>query len=270
MAISEKLNHAQNPQGTPAPAAPNPVPATPATPTAPAASGKSGSKPSEVLKQQGASIRATMTADQKAVEGSKRDKVAFVASIGDPSHRQSRSEHGTSVPSVQIVGYRLKALEDMTVPVSPLKPDCQHYFDCEGLSEKPVKAGETFDVNLVEMTLLITRPEYAGRFTGEGQSVKISSSSTQDKAKVRPIFRNGENSGSIKGNIIMIADIVGKDTDPTGKGQAIIKEEFREKFGCLVRKRSAKKSGSAVNTDGIADLAAAFGAIYRKQYGGQN
>lgn len=262
MAISDKLNQTN---GNVAPAA-----APQAAPKAP--TGGKGQKMADVLKTQGQALRAQMTEDQKAAEGSKRDKVAFVAAIGDPTHPQSRTENKQSKAGVLIVGYRLKALEDMTVPVCPLKPDCKDPLDCAGISSITVKAGDTFDVNLAEMTLLISQPEYAGKFSGEGQEVYISSSSTQDAAKVRPIFRLVEE-GSIKTNTIMIADIVGKETDPKGKGQAVIKPEFADKFGAWIRKKSAKKSaGSATQKGGesAANLAAAFGNLYRQKFGSQN
>ena len=55
-------------------------------------------------------LRAQMSEDEKALEGSKSDKVAFVCALGDPNRKQARVENKTTIPSYVVVGYKVKVL----------------------------------------------------------------------------------------------------------------------------------------------------------------
>lgn len=104
----------------------------------------------------------------------KSHTIAFVAPLGDPSHpdvvKNKVTNEVTSTP--YIVGYRLKALEDMVVPDCGLGDDARKnlmsFKDKNGT--KQVKAGEEFDVTRFEIGLLLAPREFNGRISGEGKT----------------------------------------------------------------------------------------------------
>ena len=223
---------------------------------------KDGSSKIEAFKAKGAAVRAQMSEDQKAVEGTKSDKVAFVCALGDPNRKQQRVEKNVSVPSYVVVGYKFEVLEDTTVPYAPLKADCKSPLDTEPVSERAVKAGEIVSLNIVESANFIARNEYAGQFTGKGVTVKLAAKSAKDRPEPLPIL-NKVGGGSIKEGMELIAEMVGATAD--NKGTPQIKEEFKESFGALYNKKSiGKKSAGATKKQGEnqADIAAAFRALY--------
>lgn len=247
MALKDKIANAQGEQ-------------TKATP-APASATKTVTK-TDAFKQQGASLRAQMSEDEKALEGSKSDKVAFVCALGDPNRKQARVENKATIPSFVVVGYKFKVLEDMTVPFAPIRQDMKTVLDVEPATERQVKAGEVVALNIVETAMFISRMEFAGKFTGEGTSVFLSAKTSQDRPEPLPIL-NKTGNGSIKDNMELIADMIGADA--TNKGTPQIKEEFKESFGAIyVKKNLTKKSaGSAKKAgEGQADIAAAFRNYY--------
>lgn len=223
-----------------------------------------GSSKNQVFTQKGASLRAQMTEDQKAIEGSKSDKVAFICTLGDPNKKQSRKEGKENKPSFTVVGYKFKVLEDMEVPKAPLKADFKSFIDVEPPTMVPVKAGTVVVLNLVETGMFISRTEFAGRFTGEGQEVSITAKHSQNRTEPLPVLRQSSGAGSIKSNMELIADMVGATA--TSKGTPKIKEEFAEVFGVLYTRKSAgkKSTGGADRKEGEAtkNVAAAFRALY--------
>lgn len=215
------------------------------------------------FKATGKKARAVMSEDQKAVEGTKSDKVAFVCALGDPNKKQTRVEGGKPVDSYTVVGYKFQILEDCTVPVAPLKENFKHLADVGEFSEKPAKAGETVVLNLVETGAFISKIEYAGKFTGNGDPVGLSAKCSASREVPLPILRRLSSSGSIKDNMELIADMVG--ADGTNKGTPQIKPEYAEKFSVLYTKRKAGKKNGAVAAkagESTEDIAAAFRAFY--------
>ena len=245
MALKDKIANAQGEQ----------VKATPAPAT------KTVTK-TDAFKQQGASLRAQMSEDEKALEGSKSDKVAFVCALGDPNRKQARVENKATIPSYVVVGYKFKVLEDMTVPFAPIRQDMKTVLDVEPATERQVKAGEVVALNIVETAMFISRMEFAGKFTGEGTSVFLSAKTSQDRPEPLPIL-NKTGNGSIKDNMELIADMIGADANTKGTPQ--IKEEYKESFGAIYAKKSLtkKSAGSAKKAgEGQADIAAAFRNYY--------
>lgn len=227
---------------------------------------KAGSTKADAFKQKGASLRAQLSDDQKAIEGSKSDKVAFVCALGDPSRKQKRKEGNESLPSYVVVGYKFKALEDMEIPTAPIKKDWKTPadVDLDAVTWTPVKAGTVFALNSGETGILISKEEYAGSFSGEGQEVSVTAKFSKDRELPMPVLRISSGKGSIKANLEEIAEMVGA-TD-TFKGSPKLKDEFAEKFAPLYVKKSAgKKSASgkgAQSGEATKNVAAAFRALY--------
>ena len=214
------------------------------------------------FKNMGASIRATMTEDQKAIEGSKSDKVAFVCALGDPTHGQPRREGGKDIPSFVVVGYKFKALEDMSIPNAPIVQDYKNPLDVEFGADVKVKAGQIFSLNVVETCLLISRTEFGGHFTGEGTHVTLSVRHSKTRVEPRPILNSAD--ASVKVNMDLVAEMVGATADNAGTPK--VKDEYAEKFGVLFQKRErlSKKGLGREKTSGeaSADIAAAFRKYY--------
>lgn len=256
MALKDKIAQAQA-QETPSRVA-EPTPTPVSTPDKP----KTANTKTAAFKQDGAAARAQMSEDQKAVEGSKSDKVAFVCALGDPNRKQPRKENNQSLPSYVVVGYKFKVLEDMTVPFAPIAANWKTPLDVEPSQQRPVKAGEIVALNIVETAMFISRIEFAGKFTGEGTAVTLSAKSSQDRQDPLPIL-NKVGAGSVKEGMELIADMVGATADT--KGTPVIKEEYKPSFGALYNKQSlTRKSATAKKNagEGYADIAAAFRQFY--------
>lgn len=224
------------------------------------ATGKSSSH--EAFRSKGASIRQAKSAEDKALEGSKSEKVVFLGCLGDPNKPQPRRDGKEDVPSIVVVGYKFKALEDMMIPNAPLKANFKTLMDVEDMTEVPVKANEEFILNVFETGALISRPEYAGRFTGEGTSVSITIKFSKSRTEPMPVLKK-DTKGSIKEVMIEVADMIPDPSNPDGKGTPKVKAEYAEKFGVLYTKRKAGKTGTsskAQSGEVQADLAAAFNA----------
>lgn len=213
----------------------------------------------EKMLASGQSIRAKMSEEEKALEGSKSDKVVFVAALGDPNKPQARREGKEDKPSFVVVGYAFKAKEDMTVPKANLNSNFKSFMDVGEITEVPVKAGETFYLNVFETGALISRPEYAGKFTGDGVSVQFTVKFSNNREEPLPVL-NKSGKGSIKENMILVADMVGATGDSKGTPQ--VKAEFAEKFGVLYEKRAAVRRSSAAGNnaagESTSNMAAAF------------
>lgn len=262
MAISDAMNAAQAAAPTPAPASESAAP-----------KGKGdGNDAAERFKKVGASIRAKMTEDQKAVEGSKRDKVEFVCALGNPANRQDRATEGTTVLSYKVVGYKFRLLEDMDVPRADIKPDWKTMLDVNPPTYEHHAAGDVVALNIVETGIFITQTEFAGQFTGGDTAVICTVKYSQDRGDAMPVLAK-VGKGSVKEGMELIADMVGGD-GKTLKGGAkpVVKPEFADKFGVLYRKRSlgSKGTGQAkVAGENQANLAAAFRAMYAKKFSQQ-
>ena len=227
---------------------------------------KDGPTASEAFKNEGSRIRETMTEDQKAVEGSKSDKVVFLCALGDPNRKQNRVQGKQMHDSYTVVGYKFRVLEDCMVPKAPLKPDWKTYVDVENITEEPVKAGTEIALNIVETGAFISKIEYAGKFTGEGVEVGLTVKHSKDRPEPLPVLKKLSETGSIKENMELIADMVGADGN--NKGTPKIKDEYAEKFAVLYRKKKAGGKGVGAGkkaSESNQDIAAAFRAFYAKK-----
>lgn len=216
----------------------------------------------------GQAIRANMTPEEKQLEGSKSGSVAFVAALGDPNKPQSRRSNNKDVPSWTVVGYAFKALEDMVIPRADLKSGFKSFMDVGPISEETVKAGETFYLNIFETGALISKPIYAGTFNGEGTTVKLHITYAQDRPEPLTVLVK-EGKGSVKENMILIADMINQDIEKKIKGTPKIKEEFASKFSVLYEKRVAGKKGSSAGNKAAGEstksIAAAFNAYLKSK-----
>jgi len=217
----------------------------------------------EKLVAKGQSLRTKMTEEEKQLEGSKSDKVVFIAALGDPNRPQFRKENKKDIPSHLVVGYAFKALEDMEVPRADLQSNFKSFMQVGPITKEKVKAGETFYLNVFETGALISETVYGGSFSGEGVTVNLAVKFSQNREEPLPIL-NKAGKGSVKENMILIADMVGADPAKNIKGTPKIKEEFASKFSVIYEKRVGGKkgtsAGSRVTGETTKNLAKAFQA----------
>jgi hypothetical protein len=231
--------------------------------SAPKASASKANTATTQFKEEGKSVRSQMTDDERNIEGSKSDQVAFVCALGDPMRKQNRVEGHNTISSNVVVGYRFKLLADAKVPVAPIMQDWKQPtdYDVASTTWEDRKAGETVALNLVETAMFISQVEYAGSFTGEGTEVILSAKRSADRPDPLPILMKRGN-GSIKEGMEFIAD---KTTDANGRGSAILKEEFKRSFGNYYKKRTTASPKEKLAGEGQKDIAAAFRSFYSKK-----
>lgn len=252
MSLSDKMKNAG---ATPAPKT---------APSAPAVTAKKGTNPkTEAFQSQGAAIRAQMSDDEKALEGSKSATVEFIACLGNPAKKQSRKSQGEYKDSQQVIGYIVKPLEDMEVPVAPLKEDCKTIFDVQAPSTRAVKAGEEVYLNIMETAMMISKPEFGGEFKGNGKNVFLSVVFSKTKEKPTPCLKRPTAEGSIKTNMVMVAEKVGAGAD--GQGGSYQTIDGCEQFAVLFKKRNMTRRGSGAGkqaAETTKNTAAAFRAMF--------
>lgn len=227
--------------------------------TAPEVKGKVGadnSKMKEKFIASGQSERATV---DKEKEGSKSNTVTFLGVVFDNSRNQNRTEKNKTEPSYLVVGYRFQLGEDCMVPEAKIKQDWKDLIDVENITERPAKAGEIVELNLVETGYFISKVEYAGKFTGGANPVVLTAKYSASRTEPKPVLSLDGISGSIK-------------TDENGRQSVLLctedkkcKPEYQEKWGALFRTKVVRKGGSsAPKATGEAqkDIAAAFRALY--------
>ena len=153
----------------------------------------------------------------------------------------------------------------MQIPRADLKVTFSSLMDVEPVVWEEVKAGETFYLNLAETGMLISKPEYAGTFTGEGTGVRVTVSFSQNRETPNIALKNIDG-GSVKKNMILIADMVGADESRNLKGTPKIKDMFASKFGVLYQKRQATRgtsSAKAVAGSNTKAIAAALESYFQ-------
>ena len=209
------------------------------------------------FKARGEALGAQMSAEEKAQEGTKRGAIAFVCALGNPKQKQDRMSGGKAVPCFKPVGYKFKALEDVQVPVIPLKENYTSLIDVavENATTVTVKAGQMFSCNLREYGALISQTEYNGIFNGEGREVFLGVTFSGSRQEPYPILKASE--GSVKENMELIADVEEvKGADGAAVKKYTVKDEYAEKFGMLFKARSATRTGSGSSRASEAGIAA--------------
>lgn len=213
--------------------------------TAPTATPKNADTARKQLHQQfkaeGEALGAQMTEDQKALEGSKSASIAFICALGNPKQKQDRVSGKQSIPCYKPVGYKFMALEDVKVPVFPIKDGYQTLIDVDvaAASEVTVKKGQTFVCNLREFGELISKTQFGGSFEGNGKRVYLGVTFSGSRLEPYPILRTAE--GSVKESMELIADVT---ENADGTKNYTIKDEYAEKFAVLLKGRKASRSGA--------------------------
>lgn len=221
-----------------------------------------GNKAFQDFKAKGQAIRESEGYD-KALESQKSGAVQFVACLGNPARTQKRTESGQNKDSCQVIGYKLKALETIQVPVAPIIDKSKPMAHGE-LTYKTVNAGEEFDVSVFELGALISKPEYAGKFTGGGDEVVLHVTMSKGNGN-EPLTVLKRKGSPLKDTMIKVAT---ESVDAsTGKKTYKCLPEYEEKFGIYFVRKSGPVGGTkmAKAAESAQDLAAAFQAYLAAQ-----
>lgn len=193
----------------------------------------------------GESVLATLSTDEVKGLGHKSGTLHFQHLLGLQSKKADRVGKNRSFhDSFKAVGVTLVSDEDIQVPVIDVLKDKTTGINYEeDVTFREVKAGEAFDLNYYEFMFLIIRDEYAGFCSREGdpQGVYFSakmSAFLKDQAKAPTPTINFTQEGSPKENMIAIDR---KEAD----GRWVIKDEYAEKFGALLKRRTPNRSNDA-------------------------
>lgn len=191
---------------------------------------------------------ATMTPEERANLSSKSHTLHFQNLLGLQSKKADRVGKGRQYyDSFKAVGVTLVSDIDIEVPVIDVLKDKNTGINPdEDITYRTVKAGEPFDLTYYEFMFLIIRDEYAGYCSREGDPRGVYFSAKfnaflKDQAKAPTPTINFTQEGSPKENMIAIDR---KEAD----GHWVIKEEYAEKFGALLKRKTPNRSSEPKQT----------------------
>lgn len=186
-----------------------------------------------------------MSPEERGNIGINSDTLHFIHLLGLASKKSNRSIGGynndreyrtTSTP----VGIKLKTDIDIEVPVIDVNRNKDTGIDPEkDINYRSVQVEEEFIVTYYEFMYLIIRDEYGGflkvldkdfyaRF-----SPKLPAFWRGDAKLPTPAINFPTGEGSVKANMI--------DIDEKGPDGWVTKEEYKEKFGDLIKKKKRKR-----------------------------
>jgi len=222
--------------------------------------------PSEIEKfvESGKKLREDASYN-KTLEGSASADLEFCYAIG--GKKQARVVNGVSTSSYKPIGYAFKAIKPIEVPDAPLTtPNDAYTVNLETVGKKQVKAGEEFQLNLVETAMLLSRIEFGGSASAAGRVVTLSGTINKDSVSgdIRPCLKQQE--GSIKDGMVNAATESQVESQAFGKGtitEYTVLPQFEAKFGVFFAKREkATTDGVKDNTQNAKNWAAAFRGLY--------
>lgn len=205
----------------------------------------------KAISEVGEEIISTMTQEQVEVLGSKSNTLTFRYYLGLHTKKNKRaigktpdkSKNETIACSTH-VGALFVSSEPIEVPVLHPQFDHKTGFTASDVGTRKVAAGEEFALNLTEIMLLITRPEYAGvcnRNEKEGAisfSPKMQGYNDGKQFLPTPTLRARVDTGAIK------SDMVDIDTVDLGDGKFDIVPEFKEQFAHYLKSHNPTRSAS--------------------------
>lgn len=223
--------------------------------------------------------------------GERSGDLAFVCSLGDPSVSDATKLNGKPVTLSRIIGYRFRALADMTVPDfgTTARFNGTRLNDAEVTDRfRDVKAGETFDLTRVETMALLSREEFGMCATGNPEAPvqlvvrfgKAGTEAPQNSAQLPDSQLNlmsGAAHKSIKElEIIDVLDYVpNKDGGTFASGTRTLKPEFEgTKFAPRALNvdqrvvRRGKSSGVSADKRKTVNQAAAIQTLFARMNGG--
>lgn len=210
------------------------------------------------LASKGQQIISNMSPEEKAAIGSKSDTLIFEGLLGTQKIQQAKTGKGrVRTNSFKPVGLKLRVTEDTSVPQIPVtRTRARDGVDQSEISYITVQAGEIVTLSLFEFMYLVSRPEYSGYVTVNGNPkggclgiLSNKFKNGEDKLPT-PSFKYTEG-GTPKDSM---APIDQKNAD--GAWEPL--PEYAEKFGALYVSNKKKSSTRAAKVDNSAAVTAAL------------
>lgn len=222
-----------------------------------------------------------MEEDANGVEkGAGQADVAYVIALGNPTSWGTRTEGKTEkIPTMNIVGWKFRALKDIKVPVCKRegipKNDTMGYSSIEWVN---AAAGSEFTLSPAELGEMISLEQYNGMFTGDPENVvelhvtmpKVGKGRYAPSVSLKRV-KTSENTKPLKADIVPVATLnEGADKKSTSIKDYTVLPEYAEKFGYIfepVERTGRGSSGSTARKPGenAAELAAALRAYKSRQ-----
>ena len=184
--------------------------------------------------------------------GSKSGTLHFITLLGLASKESRRKVGENYLPCPTTVGVRLQTDETILVPVIDVRKNKDTGITSEDIKVRTIQAGEVFDLNMYELMFLVTKEEYGGFISRNGNpqgvyfAPKMHKFNTGEAKLPTPALNFKSGTGSIKAEMLVIDEKVDNKWG--------IKSEFAEQFGGLFEKKEKVKK-VAVPTPTVVALA---------------
>lgn len=209
--------------------------------------GKKGKKDtgSAQLARKGLAAISAMPEEDRKLIGSKSGTVVFNHLLGQDSNKSSRRVgKNQSETCATTVGANVTVKEDVLIPVVDINRNQKTGLEEGDVTYRTAKAGETFDMSLMELMLLMTRDEFGGFIATKdnAQGVRFSPkvSAYFDAKQALPTPALNLVAGAIKASIVSI-DYKEGDTWK-------IRPDYEKKFGDLMKKSTPSRTSGSNKT----------------------
>lgn len=186
-------------------------------------------------------VLATMSEEERSTIGSKSDTLVFKTLLGTNAQKSQRRVQGSErADCPKTVGALFVSTEDIEIPEIDVTLNNKTGIEPDQVQWKSVKAGEEFQLSIYEVMYLITKPEYGGFASYEGnpravQFIAKTKAFLENKAKLpTPTLTLEKGMGSIKASITEIDEKVG--------GVWKVKDQYAEKFGPLYQPKRGTRT----------------------------
>ena len=205
---------------------------------------------------EGEKVYRSFTEEQKDKLFSLEGTIHFVNLLGTSSQTSGllKTEDGSTKYAMKVVGVKLRTDIDIEVPVISVLKDKKTGIAPEDVSSRNIKAGEEFNLNMYEVMLLITRPEYSGCITRDGHTRGVYFSARtvnyyNGKEKLpTPSLSARTGTGALRDSTIAIDKKI-------SRGAYVIKDEYKKEFGELIKEPKNKDIGEDVTSGVLTALA---------------
>lgn len=208
----------------------------------------------------GEKIYEAYTDEQKDKLFSLEGTIHFVTLLGLGATKSGllKSSDGIVKYAIKVVGVTLKTDIDIEVPVISVLKNIKTGINPEDVSSRRIKAGDSFNLNMLEVMLFITKPEYGGYITRDGDTRGVHLSartnnyySGKDKLPSPGLIAR-PGTGALRESTVEIDEQI----SPSFRA---IKAEYQEEFGALLKKpkkrvKPASKPVGEVSSSAITDI----------------
>lgn len=214
--------------------------------------------------EMGTAVAGSMKDPDKAIS-SLSHTLHFVTLLGQGAKKSLRRVGKENVECPSTIGVTLTSDRAIQVPVISVMKNKDTGIEASDIGWRKIAKGKEFHLNMYELMLLITRPEYGGFLSrnGDEQGVLFSpkmAKFAKGEAKLPTptlTFRYG--TGAIKEHMVTVDEKIGDKWE--------VKPEFKKEFGALYEPKPAKEKEEKIVIPTTTAVSLALGQIFEKAYG---